>query len=272
MLELIKREVIMNKYSHTYSIILDNMDMQEYRLRPISTIMYIQDTFARYCGTKRVAAYDLFSENLIWVVGEFNIEFVDILPFWSEEIKVNLWISEVTKLKIYVDYEVTYKNKPFAKGNSCWFLLNDKTKRPVRTDDVASKFEICEDLTLGEHKKFLLESEKDKISEINHKNNLSDIDFNDHVNNKSYLNIANVSMDKEFKRVHSLKSLYIRFNKETFLGDILNCATYNSEKSNIFIHKITKDGISICDIQSSWEESPKDNVKIKDYDLSVKLV
>lgn len=260
----------MTKYSHRYNVILDNMDMKEYRLRPISTIMYIQDAFARYCASKKVAAYDLFSENLIWVVGEFNIEFVDILPFWSEEIEVSLWISEVTKLKIYVDYEVTYKNKPFSKGNSCWFLLNDTTKRPVRTDDVASKFEICDDFSLGEHKKFVLETEKDKIGEINHKNNLSDIDFNDHVNNKSYLNIADATMDKEFKKAHSLKSLYIRFNKETFLGDILKCSTYTTNESNTYVHKVTKNGMNICDIQSAWEKSLKNNCSIVEYDLSVK--
>ena len=85
----------MDKYSHTYNVILDNMDMGEYRLKPISAIMYMQDAFARYCATKKVAAYDLFPQNLFWVVGEFNIEFCSQLPFWSEEITTEVWISEI---------------------------------------------------------------------------------------------------------------------------------------------------------------------------------
>ena len=230
-----------NKYKHKYNVILDNMDMQEYRLRPIAAIMYIQDAFARFCATKRVAAYDLFSQNLIWVVGEFNIHFLEELPFWSEQIEVNIWISEMTKLKIYADYEILYRDKPFAKGNSCWFLLNDETKRPVKTDCISGKFDICRDLALGEHTKFVLEDVIDKVSEINHKNNLSDIDFNNHVNNKSYINLAEATANRDFKSSHSLKSLYIRFNKETFLNDILNCSTYNTLKPNIYVHKITKD-------------------------------
>ncbi len=258
------------KYSHTYNVILDNMDMQEYRLRPISAIMYIQDAFARYCGTKRVAAYDLFSENLIWVVGEFNIKFPDILPYWSEEIIVNIWISEITKLKIYADYELCYKNNVFAKGNSCWFLLNDKSKRPVKTDIIANKFEICNELTMGEHKKFSLENGINKISEINHKNNLSDIDFNNHVNNKSYINLAEATANKEFKRTHTLKSLYVKFNKESFLDDVLNCSTYTTSTENTYIHKITKDGENICDIQTSWANKKESNETITDYDLSVR--
>ena len=67
----------MNQYTKTYNVILDNMDLFEYRLRPISAIMYLQDAFARYCATKRVAAYDLFPENMYWVVTEFNIEFIN---------------------------------------------------------------------------------------------------------------------------------------------------------------------------------------------------
>lgn len=257
------------KYNHKYNVILDNMDMQEYRLRPIAAIMYLQDTFARYCATKKVAAYDLFSKNLIWVVGEFNIEFEDKLPFWSEEIEVSLWISEMTKLKVYTDYEILYKNKPFAKGTACWFLLNDKTKRPVKTDILTDKFTICDELTLGEHKKFVLESEQREISQITHKNNHADIDFNEHVNNKIYLNIAEASLNSDFKKLHTLKSIYIRFNKETFLDDILICSTYNTSNSNTLVHKITKNDENICDIQTSWTQKSITD-EIVNYDLSVK--
>jgi len=42
----------MNKYTKKYNVILDNMDLFEYRLRPISAIMYLQDAFARYTASK----------------------------------------------------------------------------------------------------------------------------------------------------------------------------------------------------------------------------
>jgi len=49
--------------------------------------MYVQDSFARYCATKKVTAYDLFPKNLYRIVSEFNINFTDKLPYWSENIK-----------------------------------------------------------------------------------------------------------------------------------------------------------------------------------------
>ena len=259
----------MDKYTKKYNIILDNMDLFEYKLRPISAIMYLQDAFARYCATKKMAAYDLFATNQYWIVTEFNIDFTDEMPFWSEEIEINIWISEITKLKIYTDYELKYKGKTFAKGNALWFIIDKENKRPAKTDVVAERFNICNELVLGEHKKFVLPTAKEKVSEIKHVNNLSDLDFNKHVNNKSYINLAEMTANEEFRKNHTLKSLNIRFNKETFLGDTLICSTHSTESPNIYTHVVEKDGVSVCDISTCWEEKHSKN-NIVDYQLDVK--
>lgn len=259
----------MKKYTKTYNVILDNMDLNEYRLRPVSAIMYLQDAFARYTATKRMAAYDLFSKNLYWVIGELNINFVDLLPFWSEEIKVEIWISEITKLKIYTDFNILYKDKVFAKGNSCWFLIDSLSKRPVKTEEVQKMFEVCDEMVLDEHKKFKLPDMKEKISEIEHKMNLSDLDFNNHVNNKSYINIAEMTAPSEYKKTHFLKQLSIRFNQETFLNDLLICSLYKTDIPNVYVHKLEKEGVPVCEILTKWEEGINQQ-NIVDYDLDIK--
>lgn len=261
----------MQKYTKTYNVILDNMNLFDYRLRPISAIMYLQDAFARYTATKKMAAYDLFSKKQYWVVAEFNMEFSEDLPFWSEEFGVNVWFSEISKLKIYIDYELTYKNKSFAKGNALWFLINQETKRPVKADEVAEKFEVCSELALGEHKKFILPPAKEVYTKMEHKNNLSDIDFNNHVNNKSYINLAEMTAPEEFRRTHTLKSLNIRFNRETFLGDVLTCTTNKTELPDTYTHIIEKDGIPVCEISTSWNTAnSRAKTGIVNYDLKIK--
>ena len=217
-----------------------------------------------------MAAYDLFAKNLYWVVADINMDFTDVLPFWSEEIEVNVWFSEVSKLKIYIDYEITYKDKVFAKGNALWFLINRDTKRPVKADEIAQKFEICDELVLGEHKKFVLPSATEVYTKIQHTNNLSDIDFNKHVNNKSYINLAEMTAPDEFKQTHRLRNLHIRFNRETFLGDILTCTTNRTEDKNTFTHIIEKDGVSVCDIATEWETIEQNTESIVECDLDVK--
>lgn len=259
----------MNKYLKSYNVIIDNMDLNHYRLRPIAAIMYLQDAFARYCATRKMAAYDLFATNQFWVVTEFNMEFFEDLPFWSEDITAEVWISEVSKLKIYMDFRVYYNDKVFTKGNSLWFIIDKTTKRPAKTDIVSEKFEINPELALGEHIKFVLPECGEKCNEIVHTNNLSDLDFNNHVNNKSYINLAEMSVSDEYKKTHKLKKLNIKFNRETFIGDILKCSTYKTDRQNAFNHIVEKDGVSVCDISTEWEEN-KINETIVEYPLKVK--
>ena len=245
----------MKKYTHSYSVILDNMDMTEYRLRPISAVMYIQDTFARFTATKNMAAYDMFPKNIYWVIGEFNIDFIEKLPFWSEEIEVEIWVSELTKLKIYTDFNIYSNGNIFAKGNACWFLIDTQTKRPVKTDCFAEKTELYPKFILGEHKKFISIESKEEIAKIKHKINLSDLDFNNHVNNKSYINLAEMAVKKQFENEYSIHKMRVKFSKETFLDDVLICTLYSTEENNTYISKIEKENESVCEIIMTLEKT-----------------
>ena len=148
-------------------------------------------------------------------------------------------------------------------------MLNQETKRPVKADFLLEHFEIRNEFAIGEHKKFSLFEPKEKVIEITHKNNLSDLDFNNHVNNKSYINVAEATAPIEFKKNYALKSLNIKFCKESFLDDILVCSAYKTDFPNTFVHKITKDCDSICEIQTVWGEKSTDE-SIMDYALKIK--
>ncbi len=258
----------MNRYSQKYTTVQSEMDIN-YRLKTISAVMYSQDCFARYLTSKNLAAFDIKKQNLCWIISEFDIHFLDDLPFWSEQIEVTTWVSEISRLKIFVDFEIKYNNIPFAKGNTCWLMLNIETRRPAATDFLIDKIEICPEFAIGEHKKFKLENIKEKINEFSYKTNLSDIDFNEHVNNRSYINIAGASVTEEFKNTHIIKRLAAKFNKESFLNDILTCSAYKTDEDNTYIHKIEKDGISVCDIITTWAKTDERN-NIADFDLAVR--
>ena len=74
---------------------------------------------------------------------------------------------------------------------------------------------------------------------------------------------------EEFRKTKALKNLHIRFNKETFLDDVLICTTNITELPGTYTHIIEKDGVSVCDIVTVWDEK---NIKnnIVDYNLDVK--
>ncbi len=258
----------MNKYTQKYYITNDAMDIN-YRLKPISVIMYFEDCVARYMTLKNLAAFDIVGEHLYWVVSDFNLKFEKELPFWSEPIEITVWVSEISKLKVYVDFELKHNGEIFVKGDSCWFILNSETKRPVSTDFIVNRFEVCEKRVFGEHTKFKLHEQKELVTTIKHATNISDLDFNYHVNNKSYLIMAETTAPEEFKNTHTLNMLKVKFCKESFLGDVLECSAYRTDVNNLYVHKIERDGTSICEIETYWTEKIKET-PILDCNLDVR--
>ena len=69
----------------------------------------------------------------------------------------------------------------------------------------------------------------------------------------------------DFLQNHTVKSLNIKFCKESYLNDTLICTAYKTNQDNYFVHKIEKDGVLICEIGSQWENG-RNTDKIIDYE------
>ena len=110
---------------------------------------------------------------------------------------------------------------------------------------------------------------KVKNQEITYKTNISDIDFNNHVNNKSYINLAEMTIPNEFRINHILKSISIKYCKESYLGDELICTTYRTDTKNAYVNKIEKDGTTVCEINTDWKEVTLRNT-INDFPLKIR--
>ena len=117
---------------------------------------------------------------------------------------------------------------------------------------VAEKFQVHPVMTLGEHRRFSINKPKEQTGTVSHTCGLSDIDFNSHVNNKSYITIAEATLSEDFKKSHLLRKMSISFKRETFLGDTLNCTTSDTDQSGTYVHRLTKDGAPVCDIETVW--------------------
>jgi acyl-CoA thioesterase FadM len=250
----------MNKYVHHYCITGADIDI-EYRIHHNAVIAFFQDCVANYYTSKKLAAFDIIHDDLMWVIFDFNVEFLNEMPFWTEHIKVEVWMSEITKLRFYVDFKLyTSDNKVFAQGNSCWNIIHIKTKKLVTTDQILSKFELCNELALGAHKKTLFDTGKDKIATYKHKINFTDLDFNRHVSNRNYLTIASATSPVDYLALHTMKTLSVKFLRESFLHDVLNCELHRSAEhpeghSARYVHTIKResDQSEICLISTSWE-------------------
>jgi acyl-CoA thioesterase FadM len=93
----------MNQYTHRYSLTAADMDTR-YRMTPNAVLLYYQDCWARYMACLHLAAFDIVKQNRIWVITEFNAWFEEQTAFWSDDIDVSVWNSEVSALRLYAEF------------------------------------------------------------------------------------------------------------------------------------------------------------------------
>lgn len=239
----------MTKYTKVYNVRSLEMD-SEYLLKKMEVSRYFQETFALYCKDKKLAAFDIVDQNLFWVVSEMHIEFTGEMPFWSEEVSVTVWVSEITKLRIYVDFEINYKGKIIAKGDSLWFILNSNTRRPINPTELLKDFEVYNEPVFGEHSKFGFEEKGTLLFEKDYKVGIFDLDFNHHMNNIKYTAFAINTVSNEYLATHEIQSYKIKFIKECFLDDEIKCQFFESKEHSYFIQTRKSDNAVVCKIET----------------------
>ena len=83
----------------------------------------------------------------------------------QSELADMLFVSEKTISKTFADFRIFHRGKEIAKGDSCWYLLDMNTKRPVKTKEILKPFEVCDEKVFGEREKVIYKTEGEKIAE-----------------------------------------------------------------------------------------------------------
>lgn len=213
----------LSRYTHRYSLTAADMDTR-YRMTPNAVLLYYQDCWARYMSCLHLAAFDVIKLNRIWVITEFNAWFEEQTALWSDDIDVTVWNSEVGSLRLYAEFRVCRTDGiEVAHGYACWTLLDTETHRLAPLAPIIPQLYELPEMTSETHKKRRFPVEGIQLQEIEHRVNPINLDFNGHVNNRTYLSIAMQSADEAFMDAHAIRCLTIHWLKETFLGDTLLC-------------------------------------------------
>lgn len=245
------------KYSHTYTATAKDIT-PSYTLTPDALLMYFQDCFARLMTIHHLAAFDIVKQRRMWVITEVLIDISPAVTFWSEDFTVELWVSELTSLRIYCDFRIVGKNgeQLIATGTSQWNILNLDTKRLETTDFLASRLTVVPELMVDNHKKVRFPKSQSCDMELEHRATRLDLDFNRHVSNRSYVSIALLTMPAEVAATHALSSLTVHWLRETYLDELITCRMARTGDGG-FLHTLTNgEGVTVCELMSRWQPQP----------------
>lgn len=244
--------IFMQKFSHSYMVAGRDMDL-DYRMLPMAALAYYEDSFARYLGSRFLAAFDIRAQGLYWIISEIDMRIDGELPPWSESFDVELWISEKSRIKIYCDFTMSYGGRVFARGNCCWIVLDKNRKRPADTRILDGKVDIIEELAAGEHRKFEWQASEKLMNTLEHRVGMNDIDFNRHMNNRTYLDLAVACHMESSGFEDAVRRIRVKFMQECFVGDVLKCHEYGLE-DNCFGYSLERDGSPVCQVILEFEK------------------
>ena len=242
-----------NQYSHRYCITAADIDTR-YRMTANAVLLYYQDCWARYMACMHMAAFDLVHKGRIWVITEFNAWWEEKDAFWSQDVEVTVWNSEMSNLRLYGDFRMTKPDGTLlSHGYGCWTMLDIEQHRPVMMTELGSeqlRIVPCNE----RHRKIRIPEDVEMLHEVSHRVNPINLDFNGHVNNRTYLNIAMQTISDDRIGNRRLRSLTIRWLHETFLGDTLQCRLCTTATENAYVHTISKEGTPVAQIYSNLTE------------------
>lgn len=248
----------MNQYTHRYSLTAADMDTR-YRMTPGAVLLYYQDCWARYMSSLHLAAFDVVKINRMWVITEFNAWFEEQTALWSDDIEVTVWNSEAGTLRLYAEFRVQRSDGvEVAHGYGCWTLLDTQAHRLAPFTPLLPQLPLLQQFTSDTHRKRRFSTEGKQIQQITHRVNPINLDFNGHVNNRTYLGIAMQSADEAFLDTHAIRCLTIHWLRETFLGDTLQCTLFlipddMGEQVYHYIHTIARNDAEIAaQVYSEW--------------------
>lgn len=242
------------KYRHTYTSTASDITPL-YQLTPNALLMYFQDSFARLMTIHGLAAFDIVRQRRMWVITEVQMEVQPAVTFWSEDFTVELWVSELTSLRIYCDFRIVRANSDalIASGTSQWNILNLDTKRLETTDFMADRVTVVPELMTANHKKVRFPKPQSVDLQMQHRATRLDLDFNFHVSNRSYVSIALLTMPDEVLASQMLTSLTVHWLHETYLDDTLTCSLSRTE-DGCCLHTLTNaEGVVVCELMSRWQ-------------------
>lgn len=242
------------KYKRRYNVTSADI-YKDYRISAHAVLLYFQESFARFMACLQLGAFDLVKENKMWVITEMSADMAPVDTFWGDDIEVTIWVSEISLLRIYADYYIVNRRtgERVVSGSSSWSLMNAETRHLEPTDVVAKKITVDPEMMVETHRKMRFPKDGELRTQIVHKVNRTDVDFNMHVNNRSYLKIAMITSSDRFIAQNRARKMVIHWLHETYLDEMLTCSLLQVGDST-YLHKLTKeDGTVAAEIYSVWE-------------------
>jgi len=204
-------------FEQNFRVLYSDVDFKG-QIKAVKVLNLCQDIASRHAYQMELSALHIAEKGKIWVVHRYELEFKKKL-LWDEEFKIRTWRYPYKKLYEMRRFDFLDSNgELFVKGLCSWVLVDRKTRRPARLDRaLAEKFfrEPAEpEFFVSE-----LPTPLDSVLMGEFRALRDDIDYNNHVNNTSYLKWAKECIAENDFKNKNLGKIEIIYLNDCFCND-----------------------------------------------------
>lgn len=229
-----------NKYSHTLRLLTEHTDANA-NLRLDTLLKFFQEASVADVNNLGFGQSYTTPRGIFWVLAKEKIK-IDRLPKYNEEVTVRTWPGRQYLFLFQRHYEVLDSDgKCIIKATAYWSLIHIDTRKAI---DPIKENMILPDYSDGSELPCPLSLKLPTLgNKYVYKPKFIDLDYNKHVNNTSYINIAQDLIPNDFLMNNLPKEVDIQWKKEVKLGDLVEIQyeylegayCFNSEKFAIKI-------------------------------------
>lgn len=168
------------------------------------------------------------SKGKAWVIMDWKIQVIS-RPKYGESFKVNTWSRENNiqerKIATYRDFEIyDEKNNLCVIGTSKWVIMNTQTGRITNIDkELQERYQPETKSVFGTWDIEKVQHYAESTSSVLYTVSRSDVDFNSHMHNIYYINLAYMALPEDVYELRPFNNIRISYKREIKLGDTVKC-------------------------------------------------
>lgn len=186
---------------------------------------YFENIGAHHSDSLGYGLNSINETKVIWILLDWKVKVINKIKY-GQELTIKTWSRSIERCYGNRDFEIYDENDNLCViASSKWLLLNaEKGKIAKANDEMIKKYASEPDRKVFEDEKL----EKLQIptkfdSNMLYKIQRRDIDFNGHMHNLYYLNLAYEALPEEVYKNEIFNNVRINYKKEIKYGETVNC-------------------------------------------------
>jgi acyl-ACP thioesterase len=244
-------EMMRDIFSRSYRIRSYEADFRGL-VKPVALLNYLQDAASGHADLLGFSLLDLRARNATWLLSRYHVR-VDRYPAVAEKLLVTTWRSLVDGIYAFREFHITGEDaSQVGCATSSWVLLNLRTRRPARINDLLPELPVI--------RRRALDDDFPKLPkpgswgfEQSFRARTADQDLNRHVNHAVYAEWALETVPLPVLQERCLSDIEIAYMNEAVSGDTIISRAEKAD-SDVFLHQLVReeDGRELTRLRTVW--------------------